>query len=569
MEENKEILENTAIEQTEAVQTPENDAKPVDEKDFVSKKKLPKIKKEKKLRVKKLKNQLLLKRGGYSLAITALFLVAVIIVNVLIGALSNRFNLELDLSTDKVSTMDEENIKYIKALEQEVNITVCASKENYASYMLNYIQSAHSLSDDYTDYYEQTLKLIDKYAALNKKITVNYVDMYNDAAFDAIQQKYSNEGLQYGDVLVTTTAKVDGEDKERYKVVGFEDIYALAEDTSNSYYQMMGMSSKYISGNNVETAITSAIAYVLGTDTKKVVIFSGHSSADMSAYNEAYSKLLVDNNFEVETISNLPISNIDEDVDVIALLAPNSDLMESEINVIVDFLENDGNYGKGLVYFGSSVSPNLPNLYELLADWGITPAEGKLFMADEDYCVSGDPFTILTPASYSAVIVSANNQPFLVEDSTDDSSELTVSSVKTQGNTVIAPISANTSWSDYTEDDYGNYALIAQGVRKTYNEDNQEVSSMVLAFSSLDFITSAYTEEQSVYNKNITLSLSQAAVQAEDTGIEFVSKSITNESFSSQVTEGASNTIRVIFMILLPIILLALGIFIFIRRKNA
>lgn len=565
MDENKEMLENMPEEQSGTENEVTESAKPVDEKDFVAPQK---EKKQKAPKVKKLKNQLLLKRGGYSLAITALLLVAVIIINVLVGALAKRFNLEYDLSTDKVSTMDEKNIEYIKDIKQNIKITVCASEENYTSYMLNYIQSSYSLSDDYTDYYNQTLKLINKYGDLNDKITVEYVDMYNDPAFDAIQQKYSNEGIQYGDIIITTAAKVDGKDTERFKIVGFEDIYYLAEDTSNSYYQMMGMSAKYISGNNVETAVTSAIAYVLGSDTKKVVVFSGHSAADTSTYTQQYMKLLSDNNFDVEEISNIPIATIEEDVDVIALLAPNSDLLDSEIDVIVDFLENDGKYGKGLIYFGSSVSPDLPKLYELLSDWGITPTEGKLFMTNADYCLTGDPFSIVTPVSYSAMIVSSNNQPFLVKDIADETIELQVSSIRTQGDTVIAPITAGTDWNAYTKDDYSDYALVAQGIRKTYY-DNKEVSSMVLAFSSLDFISSAYTEEQTVYNKNATLSLSQAAVQAEETGIEFVSKSITNESFSSQVTDGGSNTIRVIFMIILPLILLAAGIFIFIRRKNA
>ena len=565
MDENKEMLENIPEEQSGTENEVTESAKPVDEKDLVAPKK---EKKQKAPKEKKLKNQLLLKRGGYSLIVTALFLVAVIVVNVLFAELSKRVNLEIDLSTDKMSTMDIENIDYLKSIKQKVDITVCSSEKNYAENIYNHIQGSYGVLNDYSKYYEQTITLLNKYNVYNNKITVEYVDMYNDASFDAIQQKYSNEGLQYGDIIVTTTAVVDGEKKERYKIVGFEDIYELEEDTSNSYYQMMGMSAMYISGNNVETAVTSAIAYVLGSDTKKVVVFSGHSTADTSAYTQQYMKLLSDNNFEVEEISNIPIATIEEDVDVIALLAPNSDLLDSEIDVIVDFLENDGKYGKGLIYFGSSVSPDLPKLYELLSDWGITPTEGKLFMTNADYCLSGDPFSIVTPVSYSTMIVSSNNQPFIVEDIADETSELQVSSIRTQGDTVIAPITAGTDWNAYTKDDYSDYALVAQGIRKTYY-DNKEVSSMVLAFSSLDFIASAYTEEQVVYNKDCTLFYSQKAVQAEDTGINFISKSITNESFSSQVTSGMSRTVLIVFVFLIPLTLIAAAIFIFIRRKNA
>ena len=94
MDENKEMLENMPEEQSGTENEATESAKPVDEKDLVAPKK---EKKQKAPKVKKLKNQLLLKRGGYSLAITALFLVAVIIINVLVGALANRFNLEYDL----------------------------------------------------------------------------------------------------------------------------------------------------------------------------------------------------------------------------------------------------------------------------------------------------------------------------------------------------------------------------------------------------------------------------------------------------------------------------------------
>lgn len=558
MDENKEMLEKT------------ESAKPIDAKDKIKalrKEKAEKQpKKSKKQKIKKLRSQLMLKRGSYAVAITALFVAAVIVVNVLVAALADRFNLEFDLSTDKVNTMEEENIDYIKKIDKDITITVCASEENYTSYMYNYIQSSYSLSDDYSDYYNQTLKLINKYPDYNDKITVKFVDMYNDASFDAIQQKYSNEGLVYGDIIVSTVAEVNGKETERYKVIKFNEIYNISEGSSDDYYSMMmGYSSSSITGNNIETALTSAIVYVLGNDVKKVAILSGHGSADITTYVNSYTELLKDNNFEVEVVSTVPVLEIPKDTDVIALLAPVTDLSDAEVDVIVKFLDNNGELGKGLVYFGSSVCPKLPNLSELLADWDIQLAEGKVFMTDSSYCISGDPLTINTPVSYSSTIVTSGNQPIIAEDKEDGS----VSTIKTAPYAVIAPIDAASNWTGYSKDDLGELALIAMSTKKDYNDDNKEISSNVIVFSSLDFIASQWAEEQTVYNKNFTLSLSQTAVQAEDTGIDFVSKSITNESFSSQVTDSASATVRIIFMIVLPLVMLALGLFIFIKRKDS
>ena len=56
---------------------------------------------------------------------------------------------------------------------------------------------------------------------------------------------------------------------------------------------------------------------------------------------------------------------------------------------------------------------------------------------------------------------------------------------------------------------------------------------------------------------------------AEDTGISFVSKTITNESFADSVSETSARIVRIIFMGLLLVACIAAGIYIFIRRKNA
>lgn len=565
MENNKEKLEN--IETSESA---------VNETELVEETKKEKKVKIKKPKIKKLKNQLLLKRGGYSLAITAIFIAAVIVVNILVSALADRFDLEFDLSADKVNTMTQDNIDYIKKIDKDITVTVCAAEDNYVSYMQR-VQSALGVSqyEDYSDYYNQTITFINKYNDYNKKIKINYVDMYNDASFAEIEQKYSNENLTLGDIIVSTMETVDGKEKERYKKLAFSDIYTITEsnDESSYYYSMMGYGTSTITENNIETALTSAMAYVLGSDIKKVTILSGHGKEDMETYAEAYAKLLKDNNFEVEIVSTIPVLEISEDTDVIAIIAPTTDLFPEEVDTIVKFLDNNGKLGRGLIYFGSATCPKLPNLYELLADWGINVVDGKVFMTDSDYCVAGDPLTINTPINYGSIFVTSNNQPIITEDT--EEGEIKVSSIKTAPYAVVAPLSANSDWTGYSEDDLDEFTLATQAVKTDYIESEEsefgskEVSGCVLAFSSIDFIASQWAEESGVYNKDFTLALTQTAVQAEETGISFVSKSITNESFTSQVTEAQSNAVRIIFMILLPVAMLGLALFIFIKRKDS
>ncbi|MEE0808201.1 MAG: hypothetical protein U0L84_02440, partial [Acutalibacteraceae bacterium] len=92
MEENKEII----VEQEEtSVETKK-------EKKNMFKDLFAKIKG---LKSKKLRNQFLLKRGGYSLGIVALVLAAIVLFNWLVSALSARFHMEFDMSSQKLNSM--------------------------------------------------------------------------------------------------------------------------------------------------------------------------------------------------------------------------------------------------------------------------------------------------------------------------------------------------------------------------------------------------------------------------------------------------------------------------------
>jgi hypothetical protein len=208
----------------------------------------------------------------------------------LVSALNDRFVLEFDMTAEKENSISAENIDYIKSIENEVDVIVCATEETYISYMASMAEQTHGLTSDATtsDYINQTLTLINKYGAYNKKIKVQFVDTQS-SEFTAITSKYGTNNLEFGSIIVSVT-KADG--TLRYKKLGFKDIYALTEDDTYAAY---GMVTSKISGNNIETALTGAISYVLSDIDVKVAFLTGHSSNDLTA---SYKKLLTDNNYE-------------------------------------------------------------------------------------------------------------------------------------------------------------------------------------------------------------------------------------------------------------------------------
>ncbi len=555
MEENKNLTPEN---------TPEIAEENIDVAEAVVEKKQKKEKKPKKKKEKLLKNQAFLKRGSYSLAITAAVIAGAIILNILVGALTNRFVLEFDMSTDKASTISQENIDYIKDIKDEIEIIVCAAEDTYASYMEYYAQQYEVSDSAAADYYNQTVKLLNRYADYNKKIKVSFYDTQS-SEFSKIASEYANETLAYGDIIVS--CEKDG--TKKHKKVGFTDIYSLSEDSSYAAY---GYTMYTVAGNRVETAVTGAIDYVTKGDIKKIGFITGHSSADIT---ETYRGLLKDNNYDIEVISDTLITSIPSDLDTIVIAAPTTDFIGSELDAISAFLDNDGKLSKGLLFFASVNSPYLTNLYEFLNEWGITVDEGVLFETNQNYHLPEDPLTIgLYPSgadkitSSMKMFISGNNVPLV--SAFENENSITVTSLVTSSpNVVAAPKGTKAGWSGADKYKPQSYSGVLQAQKLDYDDDNNAISSYVVAFSSTDFIYSNYNEESSVSNKDISVSMAERATGADKSDIYFVSKTITNESFAADVTQTQTTVIQIIFMGLLPILCIAAGIYIYIKRRNA
>lgn len=520
-----------------------------------------------KFKSEKIKNEALLRRGGYSLVITALVLVGVIVFNWLVSSLADRFNLEFDMTSDKKNSISEENLEYIKNLDAEVTVTICGTEEEYANYMSYYAQNYYGVTVQTNEYFAQTTNLVSKYNDYNEKITVKYVDPQS-TEFTAITTNYSSYSLTYGDMLITSKAS----GKERVKHLKFDDIYVLSQDSSgSSYYQ-----TSTLSANRLETALTSAIAYVTSADSKKVALITGHSAND---YTDAYAELLTANNYEISEISDKLITKISDEFDAIIISAPSIDFIGSELEVIADFLDNDGKLGKGLMFFADATCPALPNFYSFLKQWGISVGEGLLFETNSDNHSPESPSTMIvypveleedeiTANMLSSAAIANYHVPMKVCE-TSSTKITSTALMQTLDSVVAAPIGSASDWADYTDADKKQYDSVIQAVEGDYDSENNHLTSYIMAFSSVEFVQSTWASYDSLCNQNIVMACTDRAAHVGDTSMTFTSKVINNQSFASQVTEGSTKTVTVIFMLAVPLLAIAAGIYVFIRRRNA
>lgn len=521
----------------------------------------------KKFKSNKIKNEALLRRGGYSVIITALVLAGLIIVNVLTASLADRFNLTLDMTSDKKNSISEENIEYIKNLDADVSVTVVGTEDDYTSYMTYYAQNQYGVtisSQSETEYFDQTVTLAAKYHDYNDRITIKYVDPQS-TEFTAISTTYASYSLSYGDMIVTSSAG----GKERVKVLRFDDIYVTSSSGSSSYYQ-----SYTLSANKLETALTSAIAYVTSADSKKVAVLSGHSQNN---YTDAYKELLTSNNYDITDISDKLITNISNEYDAIIISAPSIDFIGSELDVIGNFLENGGKKGKGLIFFADATCPALPNFYSFLKQWGIEVSEGILFETDSTNHMPDDPTTMgLYPVALEDdditeelnMAIASYIVPMKVCE--DSSLQITATSLmQTLDTAVIAPIGSSSTWADYTDSDKQQFDCVIQSVYSDYDSENNQITSYIMAFSSVEFVQSTWASYADLSNQDIVMSCTDRASHVGDTSMTFTSKVITNESFASAVNAGNTKLVLIVFVFVIPIIVIAAGIVVFIRRRNA
>ena len=527
------------------------------------------MQKEKKVKTQKtklLKNELSLKKGGYSIAITAIVVAAIIVLNVLVSALSDRFVLEFDMTPDKINSISEDNVEYIKSVDKEVSVIICSSEDDYSTYVGSVGQQNYGISYDATanEYFLQTVKLINRYNDYNSKIKVQFMDTQS-SEFTAIASEYANANLQYGDIIVS--AEKNG--NKRFKILSFDDIYQIKQDESYTAY---GMTVSSITGNNIETALTSAVAYVLSDIDTTVALFTGHSSADLT---EDYKTLLETNNYKVETVKNEVITKIDENIDVIVIPAPTKDFLAEEINVISEFLKNGGKKGKGMIVFADANAPYLTNFYSYLSEWGFVIEEGVVYETDDTNHMTDDPITV---GSYNTgedtdlknmqMCITGYNVPVTL--AFDEEGGMKATSIfATPESAVAAPKDSTSNWSGAAEAEKNAYSTVAETVDRDYDDDNNLLESRVAVFSSAYFLGSDFNETESVSNKELTLALTERAAGADSSEISFISKEITDESYYESVTDGEANTVRTIFMYVLPVVIIALGIVTFVKRRNS
>ncbi len=545
----EETAEDTAEETVEetALNTAEDTVEQSPETDKQSK-----GKKSAKQKTKRKFNMRSLKHGTLSVVLTIVFIAAVVVVNVIVGILSERFDTTADLTTDQAYTLQEKTEDYLaNQLSGDVTLTVLATENDYEAQGTNF---------------KQINELLKKMDMVSSHITLNYLDLNSNP-------NYSSNFV--GEDIAANYIVVESPVTGRHRILTLGDYFAVTDSLSgydsaviNQYIQYYG--SYVIEGSNIEQAAVSAMMYVSNDDLVRVAFTEGYGEQDSSTLQTVLKK----NGYDVLTL-NLTTSEIPEDVDFVVMFGPTMDVSNENLSKVDKFLDNGGAFGKNFFYFASAQQPETPNIDAFLADWGMEVGFSVIGQSDDNYLISNytayahlqqimDTEYAGNTYGSSLYTFGANIRPVIQiwEDGARGGVEQQVL-MTTYDKAFLFPL-------DIGEDDEFSVDTAESG---TYNDaviayrihSNTQELSQVAVFGSTELANSSFMSLSNANNQTFFINLFNYISGKEDS---IVITSKTNTAVTFDMNASTANTLAIVLCIVIPVIVIVLGIVIWVRRRH-
>lgn len=459
--------------------------------------------------------------GGYSMAAIAIVLAIVVAVNVLMGALPTSVT-KLDMSTNKIASLSAQTEKIVKSLDKDVT-------------MYWIVQSG--AEDSYLE------PMLERYEDLSSHLKVEKID----------PDVYPTFAQQYTDNLYNNSFVL--ECGERTRFVSYTDIYVLDYET---YYQTYEETYLF----EGENALTNAIHYVVSDDLPKVYTLSGHGEA---ALNTTFSDAITDENMEIAELSLLTLEAVPEDADLILINAPESDISETEKDMLLSYLSAGG---KLLAVTSPPKDGALTNLEAVMESYGVSANEGIVFEGDQNYYIWGESYYLLPEINSHTITDPLIDSGYYI---------LTPFS---QGLSIADTLPENVSVTELLTTSAAAYSKVAGYSLTTYDKEDGDIDgpfclAAAISDSATDagivWISSAYvldeTTNYQISGGNLDFFMNCVNWMCErEESISIRSKSLSQEYLT--INSGSASTLTAIIVGILPAGYLALGIYLFIRRKR-
>ena len=468
-----------------------------------------------KLKLKQTHNGTATKGGSYSIALTAVVIAILVVVNILVSVLPTTLT-KYDISSSNLYSITSSTKVVVNALEKDVTIywVVQSGEED-----------------------EVIENLLGKYEGLSSHISVV---KKNPDVYPTFTSQYTSADVPNNSLIVECGSK------NRY--ISYDDIYLTDVDyTTYSYvYSFDG-----------EGAITSAIDYVVADELPKVYMLEGHGEESLSSEFETQ---IDKENIELDTISLLN-TDIPSDASALLIYAPQSDISEEEATILKDYIE-DG--GKLLVIAGPTENGTLTNLYSILEDYGVETADGIVVESDRNYYAFHQPYILLSEISSSDITDPLLEENYYAIVPIAQGLNVSGDSVTTLLSTSSSSYSKVTGYAmtTYDKEDDDVDGPFAVGVLVDTDNDGQ-----VIFFTSNYFLNEAYNAYSSGANLDLAMNALSSLI-GEREAVSIRSKSLGYNYLT--ISESDASKLKMWMIGVIPVAFVLYGVMTVIdRRKKA
>jgi len=470
------------------------------------------------------------KYGSLATAITVIFLGIIIVFNLIIGSVSQRFQLSLDLTSKKVFNLTRKSIEFLDNLNKDIKIDVLNDEDAFSS-----SGEAHGE----WKYYNQVDEILKQYQKHSKRVKIEYINLLKNPNYS---KDYPKDHIGPNSIIVKSGSQ--------HQVLGRSDLFEIES----------GMMNQRIVASKAEQALTSAILNVTTEDKIKISVINGYDEENyMSLQN-----LLKINSYEVLE-NKILTENISEDVKMIVIFAPNKDYTLADIEKLENFLKLGE---KSIVYFPNPGVKKLPNLEGFLEKHNIKVEEGIVFETDTERRFSPqDVFNFVSQYSRDTIyteglknIKTPNIYIPMCKPLKSLNSEQVEVLLETSKKSGIY-----TNQKEIAEKDFSGPIATALAANIKF-EENPDKDSTILVFGSFGIAQEGLISRTDLNNSEYILNIYRILSGNEEQKISIEPKSLEGKELGIKADQ--TNIINLIFSVILPLTVLTIGVVIFIKRKN-
>ena len=501
------------------------------------------------------------RHGSLAAAITAAVIVVIVLLNVAVTLIGERADLRFDITANRLFSLTDEAKAYFNSVEGDVTITVLSSEDK--------LRNFSAITDAGYDgsAYEPAIRRLPEIlsdVAKNEHITVKYVDMDANPSF---LNKYKMVSPPDSPELYMLV-----ESAKRYKLVYLLDFINTDYGQTTSYKTDPDELTYYYF---TEQPLVNAVGYVMRDEVVSVAIVNGHGERTEDESNLAFiSGIFEDNGIEVHVIDFVK-DEIPQNAKFLAVVAPQRDFSQTEITKLDEFLQNGKDYGRNLLYFDGGTA-DLPNLYGYLElNWGVR-IDPNSRVYDQDNCFVY-PFCVFSEYAESdatkelsdAGVKTPINNPMPIEILWEERDIRTVTALMRTYDTSFKRAASETPDAESAaaitkrdDDVTGKYAVMTLTRRHNANLPVEESSGVLM--TSVGFLD-YYSSSGSFGNGTLITSILESMQEKSDP------VTIVKKDLATEVIDLSNNQVRIfalVFSILFPAVIIGVGTFVFVKRKN-